>query len=83
MYYQSNTVKWMSIIFNFRSTLLGKVLRIDVNTGNTSIPYYIPRDNPFVGRNDTRPEIYALGVRNIWRCGKDRGDPDTGWYSDA
>lgn len=65
---------------HFRQSLLGKVLRIDVNTEayDSSIAYIIPRDNPFVGNSSFRPEIYAYGVRNIWRCGKDRGDPVTG-----
>ncbi|HUF28425.1 MAG TPA: PQQ-dependent sugar dehydrogenase [Gemmatimonadaceae bacterium] len=48
--------------------LLGKVLRIDVR----STPYAIPADNPFVGRAGTRPEIWALGLRNPWRFSFDR-----------
>ncbi len=50
--------------------LHGKVLRVDVNAGE---PYGIPRDNPFVGRNDVRPEIWAYGFRNPWRCSFDMG----------
>lgn len=62
-----------------RSTLLGKVLRIDVDTElDYPFPYKIPLDNPFANHSMFRPEIYAYGVRNIWRCGKDRGDPRTG-----
>ncbi|KAK6182587.1 hypothetical protein SNE40_010238 [Patella caerulea] len=67
--------------FNFaqnKSVLLGKVLRLDVNTGDDNIPYLIPRDNPFRQTAGARPEIYAYGVRNIWRCGKDVGDKITG-----
>lgn len=47
-----------------RSTLLGKMLRIDVDRGT---PYAIPPDNPFRGRRDARPEIWATGLRNPWR----------------
>ena len=55
-----------------RDTLLGSVLRLDINT--ESSPYVIPPHNPFVGSSDTRPEIYAYGLRNPWRCSQDRGD---------
>lgn len=40
--------------------------------------YRIPSDNPFVGDPAARPEVYALGVRNMWRCSFDRGDPASG-----
>lgn len=61
-----------------KSTLLGKVLRIDVDNNDDGAPYSIPSDNPFVGEKDTKPEIFAYGVRNMWRCSIDRGDPVTG-----
>ncbi|XP_039987119.1 HHIP-like protein 1 [Xiphias gladius] len=61
-----------------KSTLLGKVLRIDVDNNDDGAPYSIPSDNPFLGENEARPEIYAYGVRNMWRCCIDRGDPATG-----
>jgi glucose/arabinose dehydrogenase len=51
------------------NTLLGKMLRIDVNGAP---PYSIPPDNPFVGVSDYRPEIWALGLRNPWRWSFDR-----------
>ncbi|XP_077636952.1 HHIP-like protein 1 [Crocuta crocuta] len=61
-----------------KSALLGKVLRIDVDRNERGPLYRIPRDNPFVGDPAARPEVYALGVRNMWRCSFDRGDPATG-----
>jgi glucose/arabinose dehydrogenase len=54
-------------------TLLGKILRIDVSMGD---PYAIPPDNPFVGRQDARPEIWAHGMRNPWRFSFDRATGD-------
>ena len=45
-------------------SLLGKILRIDVNGLN---PYTIPSSNPFVGIKDTRDEIWSYGLRNPWR----------------
>lgn len=61
-----------------RSALLGKVLRLDVDPSSRDPPYRIPLDNPFVGDPAARPEVYALGVRNMWRCSFDRGDPTSG-----
>ncbi|MCP5152077.1 MAG: PQQ-dependent sugar dehydrogenase [Chromatiales bacterium] len=51
-------------------SLNGKILRIDVNGER---PYAVPKDNPFVGRNDAAPEIWAYGFRNPWRCSFDMG----------
>jgi glucose/arabinose dehydrogenase len=52
------------------NTLLGKILRIDINQQ----PYGIPRDNPFVGQENKRPEIFAYGLRNPWRLSFDKLD---------
>lgn len=51
--------------------LLGKILRIDVNTTDGS-PYTSPATNPFFGSTPGRDEIYATGLRNPWRCSFDR-----------
>uniref|UniRef100_A0A8C6NIX6 Si:ch211-136a13.1 n=1 Tax=Nothobranchius furzeri TaxID=105023 RepID=A0A8C6NIX6_NOTFU len=61
-----------------KSTLLGKALRIDVDNNDDGAPYSIPSDNPFIGEPEALPEIYAYGVRNMWRCSIDRGDLVTG-----
>lgn len=53
-------------------TLLGKVLRIDVARKEGGKNYAIPRDNPFIDRADALPEIWAYGLRNIWRMAFDR-----------
>jgi glucose/arabinose dehydrogenase len=50
-------------------TLLGSILRIDVNAGD---PYAIPADNPFVNDPAARDEIWAYGLRNPWRFAFDR-----------
>ena len=77
------------------STLLAKMLRIDVNSrsttgwgGNqTTLPYGIPQDNPFVGHPTPGPsgprlEIYAYGLRNPWRYSFDRATGDL-WVGDV
>jgi glucose/arabinose dehydrogenase len=53
-------------------TLLGKVLRIDVDHKDQGLGYAIPKDNPFVGRDGAKGEIWALGLRNAWRFSFDR-----------
>ena len=48
-------------------TLLGTILRLDVSTLDSTGSYAIPSDNPFVGVEGARPEIWAYGLRNPWR----------------
>uniref|UniRef100_A0A8C8YGM1 HHIP like 2 n=1 Tax=Prolemur simus TaxID=1328070 RepID=A0A8C8YGM1_PROSS len=61
-----------------KSSLLGKVLRIDVDgAGEGGQRYRVPSDNPFVSEPGAHPAVYAYGVRNMWRCSVDRGDPVT------
>ncbi len=57
------------------NTLLGKLLRIDVETGNPTT-YTIPTTNPFTKNADYRGEIWALGLRNPWRFSFDRQTND-------
>lgn len=57
-----------------KQSLLGKALRIDISHRRR---YKIPVSNPFVGEM-ARPEIYAYGLRNPWRCSMDKGDALTG-----
>lgn len=52
------------------STLLGKILRIDVESGVK--PYGIPPDNPYKNADGYRDEIWALGLRNSWGLVFDR-----------
>lgn len=66
-----------------RSTLLGSILRIDVDNPSNGLSYGIPAGNPFVGNNQGfREEIYAYGLRNPWRFSF---DSETGrlWAGDV
>ena len=63
-------------------TLLGKLLRIDVNNSTVANPYAIPADNPFVGTAGARGEIWAYGLRNPWKFSFDRLNNDL-WIADV
>jgi len=61
-----------------RSSLLGKILRVDVNVPDSDpIGYGIPPSNPFAG-GGARPEIWSFGWRNPWRFNFDSGAGGTG-----
>jgi glucose/arabinose dehydrogenase len=60
------------------TTLLGKMLRIDVNHDT----YTAPPGNPFVNNTAARPEIWSLGLRNPWRFSFDRSSGDL-WIADV
>ncbi|CAI9112394.1 OLC1v1012842C1 [Oldenlandia corymbosa var. corymbosa] len=73
--------------YNFaqnKKSLLGKIMRLDVDSipSATEISqlelwgnYSIPKDNPYTEDKDLKPEIWALGLRNPWRCSFDSARP--------
>ena len=63
------------------SELLGKMLRIDP-TPIGDQPYSVPADNPFVGVDGARPEIWSAGLRNPWRFTFDSATGDL-WIGDV
>ncbi len=66
-----------------RATLLGSILRINIDTPSAGRNYTIPSDNPFVGNTlGYREEIFAYGLRNPWRFSF---DTETGkiWCADV
>ena len=52
--------------------LTAKILRIDVDHPDEGRAYSVPKDNPFLGRPEARPETWAYGLRNPWRLSFDR-----------
>jgi len=62
--------------------LIGKLLRIDIDTQSGGNNYGIPSDNPFIGDPNTRDEIWATGLRNPFRFTM---DPETNsiWIGDV
>lgn len=66
-----------------RATVLGSILRIDVDNPSGGAPYGIPGDNPFAGNSSGyAEEIYAYGLRNPWRFSFDP-DTDLLWAGDV
>ncbi|NUT49205.1 MAG: glucose/sorbosone dehydrogenase-like protein [Saccharothrix sp.] len=63
-------------------TLLGKIVRIDVNRACGAKPYCVPYGNPFVRVAGARPEIWLFGVRNPWRFSVDPADGSL-WIGDV
>ncbi|MCB0508694.1 MAG: PQQ-dependent sugar dehydrogenase [Chitinophagales bacterium] len=63
-----------------KNTILGKMLRIDVNDFDTT--YTIPTSNPFYSQTNVRKEIWAYGIRNGWRFSFDRQTNDL-WLADV
>lgn len=63
-------------------SLLGKILRIDVNTKDAGLNYAVPADNPFKTTANARPEIYAYGLRNPWKMTDDRENGRV-WIADV
>ncbi len=63
-------------------TLLGSIVRIDVSSADSSSRYTVPSDNPFIGVQGARPEIWAYGLRNPWRFSFDRSTGEL-WVADV
>ena len=63
------------------STMLGKILRIDVGAADATA-YTVPPDNPFVSKSGAEPAIFLYGLRNPWRFSFDRVTGDL-WIGDV
>jgi glucose/arabinose dehydrogenase len=63
-------------------TLLGKILRVDVSRSCGDLAYCVPEDNPFVGVDGAREEIWMYGGRNPWRFSIDHADGSM-WIGDV
>ena len=64
------------------STLLGSIIRIDIDSTSNGNNYSIPQDNPFINTPNAQDEIYAYGLRNVWKFS---WDLETGflWAADV
>ncbi|KAL6623688.1 hypothetical protein ACP70R_033567 [Stipagrostis hirtigluma subsp. patula] len=81
--------------FNFaqnKKSLLGKIMRLDIDNtpresemSNKSFwgNYSIPKDNPYTEDGDLEPEVWALGLRNPWRCSFDSERPSYFYCADV
>jgi glucose/arabinose dehydrogenase len=81
--------------YNFsqnKKSLLGKIMRLDVDNIPSASEvsklglwgsYSIPKDNPFSEDKDLEPEIWALGLRNPWRCSFDSEKPSYFFCADV
>lgn len=61
---------------------LSSILRIDVDRPGDGKPYSVPKDNPFVGREGARPEIWAYGLRQPWKFSFDQRSGEL-WCGDV
>lgn len=64
------------------NSLLGKLMRLDINSTTATHNYTIPASNPFVGVPNFREEIWAYGLRNPWKFSFDRLNGDL-WIADV
>jgi glucose/arabinose dehydrogenase len=63
-------------------SLLGKILRIDVDITSNGNNYAIPSNNPFISNSNALDEIWAYGLRNPWKFSFDRDNGDI-WIADV
>jgi glucose/arabinose dehydrogenase len=64
------------------TSLLGKMLRIDVDNPQAPLAYGIPADNPYVSSTTNKKEIWSYGLRNPWKFSFDRIYSDM-WIGDV
>lgn len=64
------------------SDLLSSILRIDVDRQEPPLAYGLPPDNPFLRKENVRPEIWSFGFRNPWKMSFDRKSGEL-WVADV